>query len=343
MSPFNRRDPWAEPTQTTNANRRRVFDEDDDTSNMQMARRAQQPSCPSQSTTSGALIHRATERNHPAERVESWRDEKRGEDPSGAMSRMHVSEGQPAASRPRHRPHSSSLPPSPPQRRERETPRRPAARQRAPSPSPPPPRRRPSPAPARNRRAPSPDWNEGEPVRTRQPRRHAPRSPSPPPSRTRRACSLSPSENLLDDDFGIRRRTRSSIDFGDEPPPRSRTLRPSSNANNNSSSFSYSITTTSYSSGSMTSSRTQSTVNGRRMRDTYRSTRHQPGMQHDPGCPFCFSTQGGAVRAATEWCAAGEDCWVEWDAHGFGLWGVVFDVDGCDEFRTPDGRTWWYS
>ena len=116
-------------------------------------------------------------------------------------------------------------------------------------------------------------------------------------------------------------RTRTPID----PPTRSRASRPSRNANS-SSSFSYSITTTSYSSGNMTSSRTQSTVSGRAMRDAYRSTQHQRGMQHDPGCPFCFETQREAVRAAAQWCAAGEDCWVKWDAHGLGLWGVVFDV-----------------
>jgi hypothetical protein len=66
-------------------------------------------------------------------------------------------------------------------------------------------------------------------------------------------------------------------------------------------------------------------------------------MQHDPGCPFCFETQGEAVRAAAAWSAEGEDCWVEWDAHGLGLWGVVFDVDGCGGSRAPGGGEWWYS
>lgn len=324
MSRFNRHDPWAEPTQTTNTNRNRVFDEDDDTSNMQMARRPQQSTRPSQSK-SGALTRRPTERNRPAERVESWRDEKRGDDLSGAMSRMRVSERPPAASRPRPRPrprHRSPSPerPSPPQRRERETLRRPAARQRAPSPA----------------------WNENEPVRTRQARRPAPRSPYPPPVRMHRARSPSPFEPPSDDDFSVRRRTRNPKDSSGSPPPCTRARRPTNNSNSNSSSYSYSITTTSYSSGGMTS-RTQSTLNGRRMRDTYRSTRHQRGMQHDPGCPFCFETQGEAVRAATEWSAAGEDCWVEWDVHGPGLWGVVFDIDGCDDLRAPNGGTIWWS
>ncbi|KAF3052575.1 hypothetical protein E8E11_008342 [Didymella keratinophila] len=284
MSRYNRHDPWAEPTQTTNANRRRVFDEDDGTSNMQMARRAQQPSRPSHSTTSGALTRRTTERNRPAERVESWRDEKRSEDLSGAMSHMRVSERPPAASRPRPRPRSPSPErPSPPQRRERETPRRPAAHQRAPSPSPSlPARRRPSPPPARNRRTPSPDWNENdEPVSTRQLRRPAPRSPSPPIERTRSARSPPSFKIPSNDDFGVRRRARKPMDFSDSPPPRSRGRRQLSNNNNNSSSsFSYSITTTSYSSGGCTTSHTQSTINGQRMRDTYRSTRV-------PRCPFC--------------------------------------------------------
>jgi len=282
MSRFNRHNLWAGPTRTTNANRHRVFDEDDGTSNMQMVHRAQQPSRPSHSTTSGALTRRSTERDRPAERVESWRDEKHSEDLSGTMSRMRVSERPLAASRPRPRPDSPSPErPSPPRRREREIPRHPASRQRAPSPSPSPPaHRRPSPPPARNRRTPSPDWNQNEPVRTRQPRRPAPRSPPPPAVRMRRARSPSPFSAPLDDNSGVRRRTRNPMEFSSSLPPRNRLRRQPSNKNNNSSSFSYSITTTSYSSGGCTISHTKSTINGQRMRDIYRSTR-------DPRCPFC--------------------------------------------------------
>lgn len=53
--------------------------------NMQMARRPEQSTRPSQST-SGALTRRPTEQNRSAERVESWRGEKRSDDLSGALS-----------------------------------------------------------------------------------------------------------------------------------------------------------------------------------------------------------------------------------------------------------------
>ena len=211
---------------------------------MQMARRPQQSSRPSQSTTD-ALTRLATEGNRSSERVESWRDEKRSDDLSGAMSRMRVSARHLAASRPRPRPRSP-LPetPSPPRRRERKVPCRPAPHQRAPS-----------------------------------------LSPSPPLVRRR----ASPLNDPFDEAFGVRQRTRNPMDIGDDPPTSSGARR---SPTNNTGNYSCSITTTSYSSGGTTSSRNQYTVNGQRVRDTYRSTRHQRGMQHDPGCPFCFETQG---------------------------------------------------
>lgn len=299
MSRYNRHDPWAEPTQTPNTTRRRVYDDDDDddASNMQMARRPQQSSRPSQSTSQTALTHR------PTERVESWRNEKRNEDLSGAMSRMRIN--QPShPSRPA-RPHSPSpsYSPSPPRHRE-------VPRERVPSPSP-------SPLPMRSRRAPSPNPFDDEPVRTRYTRRAA-RSPSPPPARRQRSPSP------FDNPFNTPRRRARSPFFSSNP--------------SNYSSITVSTTSTTYN-GRTTTSTSRTYGGGGRMRDTYRFTRHQPGVQHNPGCPFCFETQGAAVRAAAEWNEAGEECWVEWDPHGRGLWGVVFDI-GCGG---GEGGEVWFS